>query len=132
VSFCRTVYISLSCYKQGHTFHNHEEQLWMTSIRVHLVSLRFQSSLECFISLIWVMEWCFMHHLCRLSCIANLCMYITLEPRTNSYVALYDVVFLESKHCVSHTHTTPIIFILTLVFECYLYFYLWSLFIATI
>jgi hypothetical protein len=62
-----------------------------------------------------------MQHLCRLSCIIDLCMYSTLEPITNSYVAPYVVVFLESKHSMSHY---PVIFILAPVFECYLYFYL--------
>jgi hypothetical protein len=45
-----------------------------------------------------------------LSCIADLYVYSTLEPRTNSYVAPYVVVFFERKHCV----TLPLIISLSL------------------
>jgi hypothetical protein len=37
----------------------------------------------------WVLDWCFMQRLCKLSHITDLCMYSTLEPRTSSYVAPY-------------------------------------------
>jgi hypothetical protein len=36
------------------------------------------------------------------SCIADIYVYCTLEPTTNSYVAPYAIVFFERKHCVSH------------------------------
>jgi hypothetical protein len=38
-----------------------------------------------------------------LSCITDLYVNSILEPRTNSYAALYVVVFLERMHYTYHT-----------------------------